>query len=97
MSELKLTPGARADLDATWDYTATHWGVDQAEAYLLSLSETMQFLANQPGLGRNIDDIKTGYYKFLAASHILIFRKSTNAIEIVRVLHKSMDVELHFE
>ena len=93
MSQLGLTRKARADLDAIWNYTAQHWGEEQAEAYLLSLGETMQLLAKQPGLGRKIDDIREGYFKFPAASHIFIFRLTPGAIEIVRILHKSMDVE----
>lgn len=93
MSQLRLTPKARADLDAIWEYTVKHWGVEQAEAYLLSLGETIKLLSNQPGLGRNIDNIQDGYFKFPAASHIFIFRSQPDAIEIVRILHKSMDVE----
>jgi toxin ParE1/3/4 len=96
MSQLRLTPKARTDLDAIWEYTVKHWGVEQAEAYLLSLGETMKLLANQPGLGRNIDDIREDYFKFPAASHIFIFRLQQNIVEIVRILHKSMDVERHF-
>ncbi len=93
MSQLRLTPKARADLDAIWDHTVKHWGIEQAEAYLLSLGETMKLLANQPGLGRNIDDIWEGYFKFTAASHIFIYRFQPTAIEIIRILHKSMDME----
>lgn len=95
MSQLRLTSKARADLDAIWDYTVKHWGVEQAEAYLLSLGETMKLLANQPSLGRNIDSIREGYLKFPAASHIFIFRLKPDIVEIVRILHKSMDVERH--
>ncbi len=95
MSQLRLVPKARADLDAIWEYTVKHWGIEQAEAYLLSLGETMKLLANQPGLGRNIDDIREGYSIFPAASHIFIFRSQPDVIEIIRILHKSMDVERH--
>jgi toxin ParE1/3/4 len=95
MSQLWLTRKARADLDAIWDYTAHHWGEDQAEAYLLSLGETMQLLAKQPGLGRKIEDIREGYFKFPAASHVFIFRLAPGVIEIIRILHKSMDVDRH--
>jgi toxin ParE1/3/4 len=95
MSQLRLTPKARADLLAILDYTIQHWGEEQAEAYLLSLGETMKLLANQPGLGRRIDEIREGYFKFPAASHVLIYRTRPNIVEVVRVLHKSMDVERH--
>ena len=42
--QLKITPKARADLDAIWDYTVQQWNVEQAEAYLASLGKTMQLL-----------------------------------------------------
>ncbi len=93
MSQLRLSPKACADLDTIWNHTAQRWGQDQAEAYLLSLGETMKLLASQPGLGRNIDLIRKGYLKFPAGSHIFIFRMQSKAIEIIRVLHKSMDVD----
>lgn len=95
MSQLRLTPRARTDLDAIWEYTVKHWGTEQAEAYLLSLGETMKLLSNQPGLGRNIDDIRQGYFKFPAASHIFIYRSQPDIVEIVRILNKGMDVEKH--
>ena len=95
MSQLSLTPKARADLDAIWEYTVTHWDIEQAEAYLRSLGETMKLLANQPGIGRNIDNIREGYLKFPAASHIFIYRTQPNIVEVVRILHMSMEVERH--
>jgi toxin ParE1/3/4 len=95
MIPIRLTPQARADLDEIWDYTAQQWNVDQAEAYMLTLDATMQLLAGQPGLGRKIDDIRQGYLKFPAASHLFIYRVKPDCIEIVRILHKSSDVERH--
>jgi toxin ParE1/3/4 len=95
--ELKLTPKARADLDAIWDYSAQQWSVEQAEIYLTSLAQTMRLLVENPGLGTKIDHVKSGYKKFPAASHLLIFKVTATAIEIVRVLHKGMDVERQLE
>jgi toxin ParE1/3/4 len=95
MKVIRLTPLARVDLDEIWSHTAKTWGREQAEAYLLGMNATMQLLAKHPKLGRNIDDIRQGYFKFPAASHILIFRMSPEAMEIIRILHKSMDVERH--
>jgi toxin ParE1/3/4 len=95
MLDIRLTPLARADLDGIWNYTTAQWGMDQAEAYLLSLDTTMKILAGQPGLGRSIEDVREGYFKFRTASHILIYRVKPGAIEFVRVLHKNSDVERH--
>ncbi len=95
MKHLRLTPQARADLDGIWEYSVKQWNVDQAETYLLTLNSTLQLLTKQPDLGRKIDDIREGYLKFLAGSHLLIYRVKADCIEIVRILHKSSDVERH--
>jgi toxin ParE1/3/4 len=95
MLDIRLTPLARADLDGIWNITMAHWGIDQAEAYLISLNTTMNILAGQPGIGRTIDNIRAGYFKFPTASHILIYRLKPGAIEFVRILHKSSDIDQH--
>jgi len=93
MSALRLAPKARADLDAIWDHTATQGGIDQAEDYVRALGETMKLIAASPGLGRGIDDIRPGYFRFPAASHVIFYRKAAGTVEVMRILHKSMDVE----
>jgi toxin ParE1/3/4 len=95
MTEVRLSPQAISDLDEIWDYTAKQWNIDQAETYLRTLEATFQLLATHPHLGRSIDDIRQGYFKFPVASHLLIFRVQENQIEIMRILHKSSDVERH--
>jgi toxin ParE1/3/4 len=93
MKAIKLTPEARADLDEIWNYTADTWNIAQAETYMLSLDSTMKLLATHPTLGRSLSGIREGYFKFPASSHLLIFRITNEAIEVVRILHKSSDVE----
>lgn len=95
MRYLRLTPQAHADLDGIWEFSVRQWSVDQAETYLRTLNSTMQLLTEQPELGRKIDDIREGYLKFPVASHLLIYRVKPDCIEIVRILHKSSDVERH--
>jgi toxin ParE1/3/4 len=55
----------------------------------------MNILTGQPGLGRSIDNVRVGYFKFPTASHILIYRLKPGAIDFVRILHKSSDVDSH--
>ena len=71
------------------------WDVKQAEKYLASLGQTMQLLVEHSGLVTKIDNVKNGYKKLPPASHLLIFMATLGAVEIARVLHKSMDVEQH--
>ena len=75
--------------------TAKQRRLRQPQAYLLGLDATMKFLAGNPRMARAIDDIREGYFKFPTASHILIYRLKPGAIEFVRILHKSSDVERH--
>jgi toxin ParE1/3/4 len=96
MSSLCLSRQAKADLDDIWQYTAKTWNEDQAEAYMRSLDAAFQMLVAHPKLGRSIEDIREGYFKFPVASHMLIFRINKQTVEIIRILHKSMDVERHF-
>ena len=93
MNSVRLTPQAKADLDDIWEYTAKQWNVDQAEAYMRALDATFHLLVLNPHLGRNIDAIRKGCFKFPTASHILIYRVNKAQVEIVRILHKSSDVE----
>jgi toxin ParE1/3/4 len=95
MLRIRLSPLAQGDLDGIWAYTVSQWDEAQAQAYLLGLDATMKLLAENPRMGRSIDDIRKGYFKFPAASHILIYRLKADAIEFVRILHVRMDVERH--
>lgn len=47
----------------------------------------LKLLAENPRMGRAIDDIRKGYFKFPAASYILIYRLKPEAIEFMRILH----------
>jgi toxin ParE1/3/4 len=91
MLEIRLTPQARTDLDDIWNFTSTKWGIDQAEVYALALDHSMKTLAQTPGIGRSIDEIRKGYLLFPSGSHLLIYRLKPQAIEFVRILHKRMD------
>jgi toxin ParE1/3/4 len=41
------------------------------------------------------DHLRLGYRKYSVVSHLLFFCTMTNGIEIVRILHQSMDFERH--
>ncbi|MTI87231.1 MAG: type II toxin-antitoxin system RelE/ParE family toxin [Balneolaceae bacterium] len=43
-------------------------------------------------MGRLRSDLKKGYMSFLYEHHIIFFKKKTNHIEVIRVLHQRMDV-----
>jgi len=88
----RLTNAAKNDLVGIAKFTQQRWGVDQRNKYLTQLDDTFHRLADTPQLGKSCDYIKPGYRKFPVASHVIYYRTSSNRIEIIRVLHKRMDV-----
>lgn len=94
MKPFVLTRRTKADLYAIAIYTEQQWGREQRNLYLKQFDEAFHVLADAPLAGRDCDYIKTGYRKFPQGSHIIFYKAGTKStIEIVRILHKSMDVE----
>jgi toxin ParE1/3/4 len=88
-----VSPRAHRDLSDIWDFTAAQWGSDQAELYIRDIQRVFELIADQPQLARSCDEIRPGYFRFPAGSHIVFFRRSVDGIAVVRVLHARMDHE----
>lgn len=97
MTRFVLSPLARADLGQIWDYTEQRWGANQAETYLRRLQAAIELVAADPDQGRRCDEIRPGYRKHPAGSHILFYRLLPDGIDILRILHRRMDFERHLE
>lgn len=94
MKPFALTQKAKADLREIAIYTEKRWGREQRNLYLQQLDEAFRLLAENPQAGKNCDDIKAGYRKFPQGSHVIFYRDGTDGVvEIVRILHESMDVD----
>ncbi len=92
-----LTQKAKADLRAIAIFTEERWGKEQRNVYIKQFDDAFHMLANAPLIGKQCDYIKNGYRKFPQGSHIIFYKDGANAkIEIVRILHESMDVESKF-
>ena len=93
MTGYLLSPAAQADLSEIWDYSARNWGANQADRYILRISEACEDLAAGRKRGRPIDDIRPGYRKLAVRLHFLFYRVTdAGLIDVVRILHKRMDV-----
>lgn len=90
-----LSPLAQADIDEIWDYTAERWGDAQAERYARVIEAAIKTAAANPKRGRPCDELRIGYFRLSAGSHILFYRIVGDNIDIVRVLHQGMDFERH--
>ena len=96
MTGYVLSPRAQADLDDIWDYTEQRWSAAQAERYIRQLCQGIEYVASDPRRGDACDDIRVGYHKYTAGSHVIFFRITAAGIDVVRILHGSMDFGRHF-
>jgi toxin ParE1/3/4 len=76
-------------------YTQRTWGVTQRRIYLKGLDATFQFLADNPGAGMTCDYVTAGLRKHPHEQHIVFYEYQNDTVVVVRVLHRSMDAELH--
>jgi toxin ParE1/3/4 len=95
MAKYELSEAADRDLNDIYVYSYREFGEAKADAYFRSLEECFEQLAEFPGIGRSIDHIRPGYFRFPHASHTIFFVKIVDGIRIVRVLHQRMDPERH--
>lgn len=95
MKPYLLVPAAQRDLSAIWDYTLEMRGAAQAELYIDDLRDGIKKIAADPSRGRRCDDIREGYRRYSVRSHIVFYRERSDAVIVVRVLHKRMDVWQH--
>jgi toxin ParE1/3/4 len=67
----------------------THFG-DEPE----KIDRTFYELTDRPEKGSRCDEIRRGYRKYRIGKHLIYYRMTERChIEIVRVLHGSMDIE----
>ncbi|QOL25947.1 type II toxin-antitoxin system RelE/ParE family toxin [Thalassotalea sp. LPB0316] len=93
MSRFELSVKAKSDLIKIAKYTQLTWGTKQRNDYLKLLDNAFHQLAEEPMLGTSCDYIREGYRKHPQGSHIIYYKEfRENQILIVRILHKSMDV-----
>jgi toxin ParE1/3/4 len=88
----QLSDAAQQDLREIQRYTRETWGVAQARAYLLELTAAFTKLARRPKLGRQRTDLDLKLRSYIAGKHLVFFRETASGIEVIRVLHTSMDV-----
>jgi len=94
MPSFNLTNLAKADLKEIGHYTQQQWGREQRVLYLNMFDVCFQQLAANPLKGKDCSEIRNGYRKLNAGSHLIFYRqKSIDHIEIVRILHGRMDIE----
>lgn len=92
----RISRRAAADIDAIWDYTASRWNAEQAERYIRAIQAAILELASGNAAGTPFSMLKRDYSRYPVGSHAIFYRKGIAArIEIIRILHQSMDFPRH--
>lgn len=97
MELFQLSKEAKSDLRSIATFTENRWGRAQRNFYIKQLDDAFALLGKNSEAGSACDNIRKGYRKFPQGSHLIFYKSGTMArIFIVRILHKSMDVNLQF-
>ncbi len=93
MKRLILLPDAIGDLDDIRDHTIRTWSVAQADTYLGAMGASFRKITAGEAISYPVEyrDLRKTLFK----SHMIHFLEGEDRIEIVRILHGSMDAERH--
>ena len=95
MPKYILSPQASERLKQISKYTPENFGENQQKKYLTMLRNAMREAAKNPEQGKDRSEIKKGYYGVRAEKHNSYYRIRETHIEIIDVLHQSMEPGLH--
>jgi toxin ParE1/3/4 len=95
MSDYRIAPAARDDLDSIWDHYAVDLqNPDAGDGVREELFAAFQKLAKTPGLGHFRSDLAREPLRFWRVrSYLIIYRSEKRPVEMVRVLHGARDVQ----
>ena len=89
-----LSNKAVEDLSNIWNYTYDTWSENQADKYYNHLIDFCKEISENPKIGKNYDKIDKNIWGHQAKHHIIFYRMTEkNEIEIIRFLHKNMDLK----
>lgn len=94
MTVCHFKPLAESDLEGIWLYTLENWTLKQADSYLSEILTGIEQLAVGVQKGRDVA-IRDGYLKYKVGSHVIFYRNIDGMMEVVRILHQSMDFDRH--
>lgn len=91
----QISQEANRDLEIIWLYTYENWSLEQADRYLNLILDEIEYLATHPTTGKDYSQVRTGYFRSRIKSHFVFYtiNSKKQEIEVIRILHQSMDIE----
>jgi plasmid stabilization system protein ParE len=88
---------AREDLNKIFDYTIYNYGKNKANGYNIAIMAAIEHICENPSGGRTRtyteNDFEIRYLR--AARHYIFYVLHSGKVNIVRILHGSMDFRKH--
>ncbi|HHU26007.1 MAG TPA: type II toxin-antitoxin system RelE/ParE family toxin [Bacteroidales bacterium] len=91
----EISEKAFEDIENIWLYTLETWSIEQADRYYNLIFNEIEFITKYPLSGKDFSHVRKDYRCSKVKSHLIFYkyRQTREVIEIIRVLHQSMDVE----
>ncbi len=91
--DYRISVKAAKDIEDIWLYTFENWSETQADRYVNQLFDEIEYLVENPKSGRDYSHVRKDYRCSKIKSHLIFYREvGKDEIEIIRVLHRSMDI-----
>lgn len=89
-----LAPQATAELADIWRYVKERSSLTVADRVEMVIRDRIAFLAENPGAGHRRRDLTDEDVKFFSVySYLIVYRPSTNPLQVVSIVHGRRDIE----
>jgi toxin ParE1/3/4 len=95
VAKLIIAPLAVVDLDEIWLYIAAD-SVKAADGVIDGMNEECHLIADNPGMGREREDLAPGLRSYPYGNYLIVYRESDDGVEIARVVHGSRNLKRLF-
>lgn len=90
-----LSSAAEDDLLSIWACSADRWDEAQADCYIDAILVRIAWLTRNAGLWHQRPELGPGVCSYLQERHVILFRQADGGLQIIRILHVSMDIDRH--
>lgn len=95
MTKYVLSPEAQNNLIQIKDYSIKKFGSLRTNIYLQNIRAQLEKLADNPARGLIRKDLNVGYHSYFVGSHTIYYRIKPECVEIIDILHQSMEPTNH--
>lgn len=95
MANYVLSPEAARSIAEIDTYTAKQFGPKQAVRYLEGLLDRLEFIAEDPQRGMHRAELNADCFSYFVGSHTIYYRVTTEHVQVIDVLHQSMEPARH--